>query len=187
LTTGEVKVLKFRVAADSKEQVSWKKMQFKVSMTGASVTAASTSNVKIRDVAAASDLTLATAFSAATATASTSVDITGGSTGYVTVFLSTAQDIAAGGYKDYELTLTFEDLAAGTESASAVVSAYRQETTAIGATSFATLEANAGTPADGNPSFAWSDNSVVGHTESTLDWANGVFVKTFGDTITTSR
>jgi hypothetical protein len=187
LTTGEVKVLKFRVAADSKEQVSWKKMQFKVSMTGATVTAATTSNVKVRDVASASDLTLATAFSNTSATASASVAITGGNTGYVTVFLSSAQDVAAGSYKDYELTLTFANLAAGTESASAVVSAYRQETTALGATSFDNLEDSLGTAADGTPSFAWSDNSVVGHTESTSDWANGVFVKTFGDTVTTSR
>jgi hypothetical protein len=187
LTTGEVKVLKFRVAADSKEQVSWKKMQFKVSMTGATVTAATTSNVKVRDVAAASDLTLASAFSNTSATASASIAITGGNTGYVTVFLSSAQDVAAGSYKDYELTLTFANLAAGTESASAVVSAYRQESTALGATSFDNLELSLGTAADGTPSFIWSDNSVVGHTESTSDWANGVFVKTFGDTITTSR
>ena len=132
-------------------------------------------------------MTLASAFSASTATASTSAQISGGATGYVTVFLSTAQDIAAGQSKDYELTLTFADLVAGTESASAVVSAYRQETTALGATSFDNVEVSVGSGADGTPSFIWSDNSVVGHTESTADWANGVFVKTFGDTVTTSR
>lgn len=187
LTTGEVKVLKFRVAADSKEQVSWKKMQFKVSMTGASVTAATTSNVKVRDVAAASDLSLSSAFSNTSATASASIAIAGGNTGYVTVFLSTAQDVAAGSYKDYELTLTFANLVAGTESASAVVSAYRQESSVVAATSFNNVEGGAESVWDGTPSFIWSDNSVVGHTESTSDWANGVYVKTFGDTITTSR
>lgn len=188
LTTGEVKVLKFRVAADSKEQVSWKKMQFKVSMTGATVTAATTSNVKIRDVAAASDLTLASGFSNTSATASATIAITGGNTGYVTVVLSSAQDVAAGSYKDYELTLTFADLAGGTESASAVVSAYRQESSVVAATSYNNVEYSlGGSNTDGTPSFVWSDNSVVGHTESTSDWANGVFVKTFGDTITTSR
>lgn len=187
LTNGEVKVLKFRIAADSKEQVSWKKMQFKVSMTGATVTAGTTSNIKVRDVASATDLTLASAFTSTSATASASVAITGGNTGYATVFLSTAQDIAAGSYKDYELTLTFANVPGDTTSASAVVSAYRQESTVVGATTFDNAELSLGTSADGTPSFIWSDNSVVGHTESTADWANGVFVKTFGDTVTTSK
>jgi hypothetical protein len=187
LTNGEVKVLKFRVAADSKEQVSWKKMQFKVSMTGATVTAGTTSNIKVRDVASATDLTLSSAFTASTATASATAAITGGNTGYATVFLDTAQDIAAGSYKDYELTLTFANVPGDTTSASAVVSLYRQESTVVGATTFDNAEGGAEAAWDGTPSFIWSDNSVVGHTEDTADWANGVYVKTFGDTFTTQK
>jgi hypothetical protein len=73
-------------------------------------------------------------------------------------------------------------LAAGTEAASAVVLAYLGEKEV----SFGNSQDVEGV-IDGSPSFIWSDNSVVGHTELTNDWANGAYVKGFGDSAVTPK
>lgn len=173
LTTGEVKVLQFTVSADQNEQLAWRKIQLKVSMTDATMSGATTANVRVRD-AGGSNLTLATVHSAATTTSTGANAITGGNTGYVSITLSTPQEIAAGGSKTYEVFLTFADVdAGGNGGASAVVSLNLQESTVFAATSYANVE---GTD-DGKPSFIWSDFSVVGHDLTTADWANGVYVK----------
>lgn len=185
LTNGQVKVLKFRITADSKEQISWKKMQFKVSMTGATVTAAATSNVIIRDVASSVNLTLSAAFSGPKVEMGTSsLPIYGGASGFVTVVLADPQDVVAGSYKDYELILTFANVpsSASGASASAVVFTYLGEKEA----SFGDIQYLEGV-INGIPSFIWSDNSALGHTEQTKDWANGVYVKDFGDSVTISN
>jgi hypothetical protein len=184
LTSGEVKILKFRITADSKGQVSWKKMQFKVSMIGAAMMAANVDNTKIRDVNSGMDLTLSNAFSNhKVGSGTSSVPIIGGSNGYLTVILNTAQEIAAGSYKNYELISTFGNLSTTTLPKSVVVSPYVEE-----------RESNFGSVAylegvlDGIPSLIWSDNSIVGHNEnSSKDWANGVYVKGFGDSVSSSN
>lgn len=187
LTNGLRKVMRFTVAADSAEQVAWKKIQLAVSMTSATMSAASanpgtTGTVQIKDVASGSNLNIATAFSGSTAAASTTATITGGNTGYVALILNTEEVIPAGGSKDYDVYLTFADVPS--TSASAVVNLHRAETTLVAATLQATVEnSDANGVINGSPSFIWSDYSTVGHSESTAtDWSNGVYVKTLPST-----
>lgn len=184
LTNGLRKVMKFTVAADSAEQVAWRKVQLAVTMTSATMSAATanpgtTGTVQIKDVSSGSNLNIATGFSGSTATASTTVTITGGNAGYVTLMLANEEVVSAGSAKEYEVYLTFADVPSG--SASAVVNLHRQETSVVAATTFSGAEG--GTPFNGNPSFIWSDYSTVGHSQDTsTDWANGVYVKTLPST-----
>ena len=142
--------------------------------------AANDFNVKIRDVAAGYNLSLAKAFSGLKPESGASSSISGGGVGYVTTILSQEEMVFAGAYKDYELSLTFENVPNSVSSASAVVFAYLGEKE----TNFGSVENIEGV-VDGVPSFIWSDNSVMGHTELTKDWANGVYVKSFGDSVVT--
>ncbi len=177
LTNGLRKVMTFTVAADSAEQVAWKKIQLNVAMTNATMTAVTaapgtTGNVQIRDVSTGSNLNVATAFSGVNTASATQAVITSGNSGYVTLFLNQEAIVPAGSSRAYEVSLTFEGVTTGGK---AVVSLYRTETTKVGGTTFDLLEGTY----DGSPSFAWSDYSVVGHSETTsADWANGVYVKT---------
>lgn len=180
LTNGLRKVMTFTVAADSAEQVAWKKVQLFVTMTGATMSATTggtTGTVQIKDVSAGSNLNIATVYSAAATTGTTTSTITGGSSGYVSMFLNTEQVIAAGSSKTYEVYLTFADVPSG--SASAVVQLARVESSVVGGTTFDAVEGTY----NGTPSFIWSDYSTVGHSESTsADWANGMYVKTLPST-----
>ena len=182
LATGQKAVMKFKIKADGPETVAWKQIQFKVSMTGATMSAvaavpSTTGNVALKDVSTGSNLDLASAFSSASATTGENVAIQGGNTGYVSLLLASAQEIAAGAEKEYELQLTFADVSGTVGAASAQVNLYRSETTLVTATTVAGVRGSLGTATDAAPSFVWSDYSVVGHSESTADWANGVLVK----------
>lgn len=187
-------VIRFTVAADSAEQVSWKKVQLAVTMSGATMTAVTAApgtsgNVTLKPVGG-SNLNIATAFSGSTAAASTTAAITGGTTGYVTLILNTAEDIAAGSSKTYEVALTFSDLTASASGgANASVKLHQAETTLVAATTQSAVEnSDSNGVINGSPSFIWSDNSAVGHSESTSDWANSVFVKTLpSDPISTKN
>ena len=182
LATGQKAVMKFKIKADGLETVAWKQIQFKVSMTGATMSAVdavpgTTGNVALKEVSTGSNLSLASAFSGTSTTTGEQVKIAGGSTGYVSLLLTSAQEIATGVEKEYELQLTFADVSATVGAASAQVNLHRTETTLVTATTVAGVRGSLGTATDAAPSFVWSDYSVVGHSESTADWANGVLVK----------
>lgn len=186
LTVGQIPVMKFKIKADGPEQVAWKKIQFKVSMTGASMTAvtavpSTTGNVALKDVSAGSNLNISSAFSASAVGGTTQSAIGGGATGYVTLVLNSEQVISAGAEKEYELQLTFADVSGTVGAASVIASLNKEETTLVSASSVSTVEGTL----DGQPSFIWSDYSVTTHSESTSDWSNGVLVKTMPSSLIT--
>lgn len=179
LTTGAaIKALRFRVSADANGAVSWKTIQFQVAMTNASMSAASTSNIAVRNVSTGSSLTLATVYSG-TVVDGASTNSISNTTGYVFAEVTTPEYIAAGGYQDYDLELTFSAThGTNANDSQAVVKLYRQETSTISA-SFFSAAAGSTSATDPNPSFIWSDQSQVGmyNSPSSTDWFNGVFVK----------
>lgn len=177
LANGLKEVLRFKVKADGPEAISFKKLQFKVSMTGATMSNASTttSNVTIKKTNDVSNLTLASAFSATTTagTEAQSSPIIGANTGFVTLILSSEQSIDAGSEAEYTVSLTFADVSTAVGAASADVKLAREETSLAAATTYNGIET---ATLDGAPSFIWSDYSATGHSETTLDWVNGVYV-----------
>lgn len=173
-------VIRFTVTADSAEQVSWKKVQLQVSMQGAAVAAADAApgvngNVSVNKIGEGINLGIQRAFSGPTAQGGQNVPILGGATGYVTLVLRQEEIVPAGASKTYEVRLTFQDVCAyGPSCAVASTRIYVNETQLMNAQSAGAIE---GPAVDGVPAFIWSDNSAVGHSENTPDWANGVYVK----------
>jgi peptidoglycan hydrolase-like protein with peptidoglycan-binding domain len=193
LTAGSVPVIRFTVAADSAEQVSWKKVQLYVGMTAATMskpdwaanTPSATGNVKVKDLSSGTNLSIGTVYSGATTAAVTTSTIAGGASGYVTLILENEEQIAAGGSKSYEVSLTFADVSSTAGAASAVVKLHRGEATLVSATTYGNAET---ATEDGAPSFIWSDNSATGHGLTTADWANSYYVKTLpSDSFTTKN
>ncbi|KKP85460.1 MAG: hypothetical protein UR88_C0017G0006, partial [Candidatus Nomurabacteria bacterium GW2011_GWA1_35_8] len=177
LTAGSpIAALRFKVSADSTGSISWKKAVFQVAMSNATMSAASTANVIVRNVSTGNALTLSTVYSGSTSTAATTATVTGGNTGYVGVELTTEEEISASGSRDYDLQLTFADITTTDNAGSAIVKLYREETSVVNATWYAGV-AGAATDTNMTPSFIWSDRSVTSHATSTADWANGVFLK----------
>lgn len=175
LTTGTIPVMRFKIKADGPEQVAWKQIQFKVSMTGATMSAVDTApgtsgNVTLKKVGASTNLNIATAFSGAGTASSTTAAIAGGGTGYVKLILSSEEVIPANAEQEYELALTFANLTSGTGNSAAVINIHRAETTKTAASAYANMSQTA-------HSFVWSDYSNVSHAETTADWANAYLLK----------
>lgn len=174
-----IPVFKFRIAADASGDLEWRKIQFRVSMTGATMSAVTTSNVQIDNVSDGNNnLSLATVYNGAEVASNTTVSITGGNSGYVTLQLTTPQRITAGNSKDYLLKLSFTDLVT---SPGAIISTRlnRTESTLVNGLMYGSITGETAT--SGIPSFIWSDFSSSSHATSTNDWANGRYVKTFDD------
>lgn len=182
LTVGQIPVIKFKIKADGPEQVAWKQIQFKVSMTGASITLVdavpgTTGNVTIKRVGASSNLNIASAFSSTSTSTGEQAAITGGNTGYVSLLLSSEDTIAAGAEQEYEVALTFNNVSGTVGAASIVANLHRTETTLVSASTVSAVRSSILTATDAAPSFVWSDYSQTSHSETTADWANGVLVK----------
>ncbi len=187
LSAGEVAVLKFKVAADSGDDVSWGKIQLYVQMTGATMSAvdaapSTTGNVKIENVSTGTNLNIGTAYSGSAVTSTGQATITGGNAGYVTMILAADEEVAAGTTKEYKISLTFANLTSGAGNSYALVKLNKEESTLVTATTYNTVETGTG---DGQPSFIWSDNSAVSHSHASSDWANGVYVKTLPSSVNT--
>ncbi len=181
---GPGEVFNFRVTADAAGDIEWKKIQFYVRMTGATMSAASAANIDLDDVTGASpNLSLATMYSSSTLPAGTQETIPGTITGgYVTLDLTNPERISAGSYKDYRLKLTFTQVDSSPND-NVTISLNRSETTVANGTWYAgiTGDATSSIATSSLPSFVWSDRSALSHATSTGDWANGVYVKTFDD------
>ena len=182
LTAGDAQEsFKFTIAADSAEAISWKKISLQVSMTDATMAAVTAApltvgNITIKDINVGAPISIESAFSGTNTDSSGQGTIAAGFTGYVSIIMASAEEIAAGDSKTYEIGLPFVDLSsAAGASPTAKIKLYLQETTTIAATAFADVE---GTTRDGEPSFIWSDNSATTHSETSIDWFNGRYVKT---------
>ena len=179
-----VPAFKFRVAADPVGEIEFKKVQFYVNMTGATmsgVTVGPAGNTQLDDITSGyPNLNLSTAYSASSVNSHLTAPITGGNSGYVTLELTTPERITAGSYKDYQLKLGFRDLVSASYSACAAIRLTLQETNILNGSPYAVIE---GAPVanDGIPSFIWSDRSAFSHSTTTSDWANGRYVRTFDD------
>ncbi len=162
---------RFRVAAGA-TPISFKSFSIKVEPTGATMTAATTSTVTVYDItqSASTALTLATAVSGATTASTGQAAIVGGATGYVTVYFTTAEEIAANSYSDYDVLLTFSNISGTVGGAKLSTKLNVAETSIPTVGTFASIAA-AGD--DGNPAFIWSDNSKLSHSETTADWTSG--------------
>ncbi|MDP2704038.1 MAG: hypothetical protein Q8P01_02325 [bacterium] len=179
LGAGETQVLRFRITANSGD-VSWKKIQFQVKMAGAVMSAlnaapGTTGNVRVIDLTTMIPLNIATAISNSSLQGAPSNNrpINSSGLGFVTLILNTPQEIRAGQYKDYELSLTFQNVSATVGGASVSIQPYSGQLSNsrrgdLGR-SISTLEGRV----DGMPSFIWSDNSVSSHSEGSLDWFEG--------------
>ncbi|MEK7574142.1 MAG: hypothetical protein AAB514_01265 [Patescibacteria group bacterium] len=191
LTVGQIPLLNFAITASSQEQVAWKQIQFKISMTAATMTAVnavpgtSGSALILRHIETSTNLNIASGFSSSSATTGEQTTITGGNTGYVSLLLNTEQVIPAGTTKTYELQLTFSDISATVGAASVVAQIHRGETATVSSGTVSGVRGGLGNATDAAPSFVWSDYSDVSHTESTSDWNNGMFVKNLPSAIRT--
>ncbi len=190
LGVGSKKIIKFTVAANGSGQVAWKKVQLKISVTGASITAATSANVFIRRTTGSqTNLTLASAFMATSETGATStqtLDPQNGTTGYLTIVLSSAEEIAAGSSQEYVVLADVSGIVGGTATAAVSTNLHRAETTATTGT-YGDIALTSGAH-DASDSFVWSDYSVSAHTELTADWANSVLVQQLpSDSVTITR
>ena len=191
LTVGQIPVLTFAITADSHEQVAFKQIQFKISMTGATMTAVNAvpgttgSALIFRQVETSTNLNIASGFSSTSAVTGEQTTITGGNTGYVSLLLNSEQIITAGATKTYELQLTFSDISSTVGAASVVAQIHRGETAVVGSGTVSGIRGGLGNATDASPSFVWSDYSNVSHTESTSDWNNGMYVKNLPSAIKT--
>ncbi|MEE8131803.1 MAG: hypothetical protein V3T98_02040 [Candidatus Paceibacterota bacterium] len=180
LSAGEVAVLRFDIAADSGDDVSWGKIQLYVQMTGATMTAVdsapgTTGTVKIKNLSTGSNLNIGTAYSGSAVGSTGQATITGGNAGYVSLTLASDEVIAASTDREYEITLTFSNLSSTVGAAYIVLKLNKEESSLLTATAYNTVETST---EDGQPSFIWSDNSAVTHSHTSSDWANSVYVKT---------
>ena len=197
LTAGTIPVLKFKIKADGPDQIAWKQIQFKVTVTQASMTAVEAvpglvvGNVGLKDITggATTQLNIASAYSGTSTTtdAQNALGSPGGQTGYVGLLLNAENTITSGQEKEYELSLNFTGISGTVGLSTLVVQLHRTETTKSTGT-VSGVRASISTPSDASPSFVWSDYSVAGHTDtegssaaggntSTADWANSYLLK----------
>ncbi|MDP2704040.1 MAG: dockerin type I domain-containing protein [bacterium] len=165
---GTQPIFMFRVAVHPSGALSWKKIQFDITPSLATVAAlqaepGAQGNVTIRPISLSGypNLQIARAIGEA---------IPSGSTGRVTLILASEEMIAAGESKTYEVSLPFAEVG---DSPSVSIRLALQETELISSpASFSGVEKTV----NDIPSFIWSDRSVSRHSETTSDWTNGRYV-----------
>lgn len=185
-------VFTFKLKADG-AKFAWKQVQFKVVLTGATMSAVDANpgtngNVTLKRVGASSNLNIASAFSSTSTSTGEQAAIVG-TTGYVSLLLNTEEEISAGAEQAYELTLpSVTQIDTGDQLQ---LSIQKTETTLVNATTLSDVRSSLGTATDAAPSFVWSDttadNTTAVHSDSTKDWANGVYVKIIPGLVTIQK
>ncbi|MCP6720044.1 MAG: peptidoglycan-binding protein [Patescibacteria group bacterium] len=187
LVGGTNDLIKFTVVnKTSNEQLSWGVVSFKVSAAGATLPASSgTLTVTLRDLTNSVNLTIGTTATSA-ADSATSMNIS--------LYLSSEEQIAGGGSRQYRISMG--SITTDTSDNISTQLVLRQDTSSVSiakGVAFLVAAGSGATAVDGvvdadDSGFVWSDNSAVGHTLLTTDWANGVFVDTFpSDTFSLSN
>ncbi|OGG41286.1 hypothetical protein A3A21_03980 [Candidatus Jorgensenbacteria bacterium RIFCSPLOWO2_01_FULL_45_25b] len=180
LATSIIPVMRFSITADPAGNMSWKKIQLKISTTGARMDAPMPSplllgpeNMRIISLDTSAILSMSDAYSASSVISASLEDpIERGKTGYLTLILKTSEIVTAGSVKTYEINLPFSDINPVPGTAIANVSLYLNETkTKIGSATRDEIISNRRTD-----SFVWSDMSNIGHSEASKDWQNGRYV-----------
>lgn len=174
-----VEVARFRVAANSAD-VEWASVGFELSLSNASATDGA---FTIDRVSPFASLTVATQ-----TPNSSAFDLTGGTAQSVIIQLTTPEQITSGGYYEYVVKLTATALQFGTaqeaETLTTKIVLHNDSSTANLANAVdrqtaqnasTTLGAN-GVINSSDNAFVWSDRAVVGHSLTSSDWANGVYV-----------
>lgn len=174
----------FRVRNSGATPLSFKSFMLKVGTNNASVATSTTANVDVYDMSSPTTrLTLTTV----SQWDNTELGLYAGSTigsnntGYVLVEFTTAEEIAASGYSDYQVSLNFGDISATANAATIDTWLYISTSTVIGSsTIYSDIICEDATLAGGRcgePSFVWSDHSKISHSETTQDWNNGAFLE----------
>lgn len=182
LVNGSNDLIKFTVTnKSSNEQLSWNVISFNVSGASATVPLFKISGAfdpaasfTLRNLTNSVNLTIGTTATAGSATA-----------GQYTLYLATEEVIPAGGSRDYQISGSV--IAPGSNSSVSTQLVLRVDTTTASVkkgVAWRNAVGNANTGVDAvvdatDSGFVWSDNSATGHSLTTADWANGVFVDTF--------
>ncbi|HXF44407.1 MAG TPA: hypothetical protein VNK70_03020, partial [Candidatus Paceibacterota bacterium] len=174
-----IEVARFRVTANSND-VEWASIGLEMSLSNASALDAALS---ITRVTPSASLTIATQ-----SPTTSSFDLTGGTAQSVILQLATPEQISAGNYYEYivKLNATGAQFATANEtetlvtkivlhndSSTANIANAVNRVTAQNAST--TLAANATLNSSDN-AFVWSDRASTSHSQTTSDWANGVYV-----------
>jgi hypothetical protein len=189
---GGIVLARFTVTADAQENISLKKLSFKVSMNGTAAEAVSTP--AIREVGQGSDISSASATVDTAGNNYCGFGATSSQLACVRVVFGSEQVITAGASKTYELRMTTANFSASGDSVSTIL--LGDNVNAVGALSASAMgiDTTVNTPnigASGDYNFVWSDNSKIPHNDSvggSADWTNGNYVKQLpGDAQTMTR
>lgn len=158
LSAGSKTLAKVNVAADANGAVAWKVLEFTVSKT-ANPTIASSSYQLWEGGTQITAL--------ATSTTGDNLATTSAGSATIRFVVTNEQTIAAGSSKTYELRATIGGSLVAGQSVYANVGNPSTSNTASAAYAAGTIAAK---------SFAWSDQAVAGHSESTADWNDDYLV-----------
>lgn len=184
----DLEIARFKVKAHSAERIEWGAIGLQLTLLNASF---SDAQLTLRDITNSQDITVGTQ-----APTTSSLDLTGDSTKSVILYLSTPQQIAAGGERVYAVKITATPSQFGTANETETLTTrlvLHNDSSSTNIANAATFSFGAGARVDAtldsaDNAFVWSDFSNTNHSLSTTDWANGVYVETFpSNTWTLSR
>ncbi len=192
IASGEKELYRLKVTADANEDVSVKKIMFTVAgeigggeigWDDTTICGTGTDGLYANNAAAGCGSIALDAVRVRTSGESTdeaiTVGYTVGTTGatpadhtpnYVTIVFTTEEEIAAGTSKIYDIYGTFAGVDTSTSSSDYWSAYLGGPSTDMQVGNYAAVPATA--------SIAWSDQSAVGHDETTGDWTNDYLVKT---------
>jgi hypothetical protein len=178
-TLSDLEVARFRVTANSND-VEWASVGLELQLTNAS---GSDVSLSIDRVSPFASLDIASQSPSTTA-----LDLTGGTAKSVILQLTTPEQISSGNYYEYIVKLNATSAQFGTanetETLTTKIVLHNDSSTANIAnavTRSVGQNATASTGADltldsSDNAFVWSDRAATNHTQTTSDWANGVYV-----------